>query len=304
MNGFIVAHGGFQSSIQDSGRVGFGDIGLTQSGAMDEYAFGFANKLVGNPFNTSVIEIAMGGLKLKVKGKMCIALCGANMGCTLNAQKISPWQTYNLEDGDALYFNFAKEGQFAYIAVMGGFQTPISLGSFSTSIKEGLGGIEGRKLQKGDFLPCLATSSKTKSLDKQWIPTYANTLTLRLVLGYQSELFTPEQHHTFFNTPYMYKGEGNRMGCRLSGQKIIPKVSGILSEPICFGAVQIPLHGEPIVLLKERQTIGGYPKIGSVLGIDCFKLAQLNAGGKVHFEAIGLAEALEKTRVFYRFFKL
>lgn len=298
----MVENGGLQSSIQDAGRVGFSDIGLTQSGAMDEYAFGYANLLLGNAFNTSAIEIALGGIVLRACGNFSIALCGADMGCTLNAQSIVPWQTYTLKDNDVLSFGFATSGHFAYIAVVGGFLTPIAYGSFSTSIKEGLGGIEGRKLLSGDFLACENSVLENKrKLEKPWIPTYGNEVILRVVLGYQNELFAPEQQHTFFNTPYMYKGEGDRMGYRLSGEKVIPKATGILSEPICFGAVQIPSHGEPIVLLKERQTIGGYPKIGSVLCVDCFKLSQLRAGGIVKFEVITLIEAQAKARAFYSF---
>lgn len=303
MNGFLVENGGMQSSIQDAGRVGVSDIGLTQSGAMDEYAFGYANLLLGNPFNTSVIEIALGGMILRARGNFSIALCGASMPCSLNGESIEMWQTYTLKEDDILSFGFATSGNFAYIAVMGGFLTPLAYGSFSTSIKEGLGGVEGRKLLKGDFLACESRVLKNKrKVENPWLPIYAKEVVLRVVLGYQSDLFSKAQHDTFFNTPYMYKGEGDRMGYRLSGEKIIPKATGILSEPICFGAVQIPSHGEPIVLLKERQTIGGYPKIGSVLCVDCFKLAQLRAGGVVKFEVIGLEEAGAKARAFYRFF--
>lgn len=304
MNGFIVENGGLQSSIQDAGRVGFSDIGLTQSGAMDEYAFGYANFLVGNTFNTSAIEVALGGIVLRACGNFSIAICGASMGCSINGDKIEMWQTYTLKEDDVLSFGFASSGSFAYIAVIGGFLTPLQYGSFSTSIKEGLGGIEGRKLLKGDFLACQnSVLGNKRKMEKPWIPTYGNEVVLRLVLGYQDELFSKEQKDIFFNTPYMYKGEGDRMGYRLSGEKIVPLVTGILSEPICFGAVQIPSHGEPIVLLKERQTIGGYPKIGSVLCIDCFKLAQLRAGGVVRFQEITQEEAQAKAQAFYSFFK-
>lgn len=303
MNGLLIQNGGVQSSIQDAGRVGFSDIGLTQSGAMDEYAFGYANLLLGNPFNTSVIEVALGGLSLIVKGKLSISICGADMQCTINEKNVPMWNTYNLKDGDILTLGFATQGSFAYIGVSGGFKTPLQYGSYSTSIKEGLGGIGGRKLGMGDFLACdNVLQSAGRSVQKEWIPKYGNEIILRLVLGYQSELFSPEQQHTFFTAPYTYKGEGDRMGYRLCGEKIVPKVSGILSEPICFGAVQIPSHGEPIVLLKERQTIGGYPKIGSVLCVDCFKLSQLKPGGIVKFEVIKLEEAQAKARAFYSFF--
>ena len=151
MNGFIVENGGLQSSIQDAGRVGFSDIGLTQSGAMDEYAFGYANLLLGNPFNTSVIEVALGGIVLRARGDFSIALCGANMPCSLNGENIEIWQTYTLKEDDILSFGFATSGNFAYIAVMGGFLTPFEYGSFSTSIKEDLVVLRGESFLRVIF---------------------------------------------------------------------------------------------------------------------------------------------------------
>ena len=297
--GFTVLKGGVQSTIQDSGRIGFCDIGLTQSGAMDETAFGYANKLAGNAFNTPVVEIALGGLALISTCKQTVAITGADMHPTLNSEPIGMWQTHRLEKDDVIRFGFASKGQFAYLSVAGGFKTPFAYGSFSTSVKEGLGGIDGRKLIEGDFLP---TQGKCLSLKRRLpsvlIPSYSDEAVLRVVKGYQEALFDARAHETFFTTTYRYKGEGDRMGYRLCGEKIVPSVTGILSEPICYGAIQIPSHGEPIVLLKERQTIGGYPKIGSVIAVDCFKLAQLNAGGSIRFQSVTPEEARAEALAF------
>jgi biotin-dependent carboxylase-like uncharacterized protein len=305
MNGFLVENGGMQCSIQDAGRRGLSDIGLTQSGAMDEMAFGYANFLVGNAFNTPAIEIAMGGASFKARSEMCISICGANMQPTCNGHKIALWQTYQLRRGDVIAFGFATQGQFAYIAVAGGFQTPFSYGSYSTSIKEGLGGVEGRKLKVGDFLETLDARCPVdrRKLERKFIPKYPDSITVRLVKGYQEAMFDASSQETFFNSVYTFRGEGDRMGYRLSGERVVPSHTGILSEPICYGAVQVPSHGEPIVLLKERQTIGGYPKIGSVIAVDCFKLAQLKVGGTVKFKEVSLKEAQRATRAFYTFFK-
>ena len=302
--GFLVENGGVQSSIQDAGRRGFSDIGLTQSGAMDEMAFGYANFLVGNDFNTPCIEVALGGLVLKAQSDMCIAICGATMHPKLNGHTMSLWQIHQIKSGDMLAFAYASEGQFAYLAVAGGFQTPHLYGSFSTSVKEGLGGIEGRKLKAGDQLSTSGARCpmERRKLEKQHIPHYPDEITLRLVKGYQEAMFDASAQATFFNSVYTFKGEGDRMGYRLSGEKVVSSATGILSEPICYGAVQIPSHGEPIVLLKERQTIGGYPKIGSVIAVDCFKLAQLRSSGRVRFAEVSLEEARRVTRAFYTFF--
>ncbi len=301
--GFTVRKGGIQSTIQDCGRIGYCDIGLTQSGAMDETAFGYANMLAGNAFNTPVVEIALGGLTLLSTCQQTVAITGADMHPTLNGEPIGMWQTHRLEKDDVIRFGFAAQGQFAYLSVTGGFQTPFAYGSFSTSVKEGLGGIEGRKLIEGDFLPtrgkCLPLKRR---LPSSLIPNYASETVLRVVKGYQEAWFDAKAQETFFTTTYRYKGEGDRMGYRLCGEKIVPSVTGILSEPICYGAIQIPSHGEPIVLLKERQTIGGYPKIGSVVTVDCFKLAQLSSGGSVRFQSVTLEEARASTLAFYAHF--
>ena len=303
MKGLWVENGGIQSSIQDAGRKGFGDIGLTQSGAMDELAFAYANMLVGNPFNTPAIEIALGGLVVKAQATMRIAICGASMEPMCGGKRLALWQTHLLQKGDVLRFDFASDGQFAYLAVEGGFQTPFAYGSFSTSLKEGLGGIEGRKLKAGDFLHVkeMLPRKEVRRLQSAFIPTYPEEICVRVLKGYQEAQFNKDAQKTFFGIPYTFKGEGDRMGYRFSGEKVVADVNGILSEPICYGAVQVPSHGEPIVLLKERQTIGGYPKIGSVIAVDCFKLAQLKAGGRVRFCEISLEEAHKITASFYRF---
>lgn len=304
MNGFVVQKSGLQSSIQDAGRRGLSDIGLTQSGAMDELAFGYANMLVGNSFNTPTIEVALGGLVLHVKGVMSIAITGAQMPVTLNSKPLSLWQVHRLNEGDELSFGFASSGHFAYIAVAGGLQTPFCYGSFSTSIKEGLGGILGRKLMMGDVIPTKGTVIKQAlKLAHSFIPDYPKNIVLHVVKGYQQSSFDSEAQEIFFNTIYTYKGEGDRMGYRLSGEKVHSKSSGILSEAISYGAIQVPSHGEPIVLLKERQTIGGYPKIGSVIAVDCFKLAQLQTGGTIRFKEISKEEARAKAQAFYTFFR-
>lgn len=304
MNGFIVQNGGMLCSIQDAGRKRLNDIGLSQSGAMDERSFGYANLLVGNAFNTPTIEIALGGASFVALGAMCIAICGADMSPLCNGKPLALWTTHQLQKDDILSFGYASKGQFAYLAIAGGFQTPFSYGSFSTSIKEGLGGIDGRKLKSEDILLSIEARCpmERRSLEKEFIPTFPQEVTLRVVKGYQEKLFDAKAQEIFFNTSYMYKGEGDRMGYRLSGEKISSSVTGILTEPICFGAIQVPSHGEPIVLLKERQTIGGYPKIGSVITVDCFKLAQVQAGAKVRFKAIEPEEARGITLAFYRFF--
>lgn len=304
MNGLLVKNGGLLSSIQDSGRVGLCDIGLTQSGAMDELAFGYANMLLGNPLNTPCIEIAYGGAIFEVKGEISLVVCGAQIELTCNDISLALWQTHTLKNGDILKFDFASEGNFAYLGVAGGFDIRKEYASFSTCIKEGLGGFEGRKLRKDDFLRTPHKIFKERrKLKNELLPTYPKELNLRVLLGYQENCFSKESKEIFFSSTYTYDGVGDRMGYRLSGESIKSNRDGILSEAISFGSIQVPPSGEPIILLKEHQTIGGYPKLGALITPDCFRLAQLRSGGKVTFEAIELQEAQEITKKFYQAFR-
>jgi allophanate hydrolase subunit 2 len=184
----------------------------------------------------------------------------------------------------------------AYLAVKGGFDVPKYQESYATTLKED----KGKKLGTGDFLPYTPSQvTYTKRVPIKYIPTYPDQITLRIVLSYQHDYFAKVQKEKFFNTTYTLTPEMSRMGYKLQGEKMTPRKGDIISEGISFGAVQIPPDGQPIILLKERQTIGGYPKIGSVLPIDCFRLAQMAIGSRVRFEIVGRDKGQEVMREFY-----
>lgn len=300
-SGFEVLNGGILATIQDSGRKGLGSIGVTESGAMDEHAFAWLNKLLDNPYGTNSLEIVFGGVKLKAVGRAVIALCGAKVDVTINNKQIELWKVYQIEDGDILNIGFATSGTRIYLGVKDGFQKELEFGSTSVCIKEGIG---GESIHVNDFLAYQSNKiTIIRKLMAKYRPDFDEVLTLRVVSGYQWDLFEQEERMKFFQSQYKVTGQNDRMGYRLSGEKISSTCKGIISEPIAYGSVQIPSHGEPIVLLKERQTIGGYPKIGSVIPIDCFALAQRKQDSLVKFELIGLNEARELCQQFYRFFK-
>ncbi len=290
--------------IQDNGRFGLCHKGLTQSGSMDEYAYRVANQLLGNSQNTNCIEITLGGLKLECDDSCTISVCGADAKFTINGQVAGIWRTHHLHKGDVLGFKFATSGVRTYLCVNGGFDIPPELGSCATTIKEGIGGLNGKSLQKGDIV-----NFSNNTLQKEYhihkatfIPRYTQNLTLRVILGYQDSYFERKEVEKFFSQTYTILPENNRMGYKLKSDPIHCTIGGIISEGISFGAIQIPKDGQPIILLKDRQTIGGYPKIGSVLPIDCFKLAQLRTGSQVTFEAISITLAQEKMKLFYESF--
>ena len=299
-SGFEVIAAGIQATIQDLGRVGLAGIGVSTAGALDEFAFHQANRLLGNEYGTNMLEIVLGGLKLKAKGSTTFVLTGAKVSATINGKKIEIWKTHRINDGDILNIGFATSGTRVYLSVLGGFDVASEYGSCSVSIKEKFG---GKPLHVKQFLPFRSKEFKdNRRLPIKHQPNYDKILTLRVVAGYQWDMFEDKEREKFFSSSYKVTGQNDRMGYRLSGEKIASTCKGIVSEPIAYGSVQIPAHGEPIVLLKERQTIGGYPKIGAVIAVDCFRLAQAKQDSQIRFEIIELDEARDISRDFYKFY--
>jgi biotin-dependent carboxylase-like uncharacterized protein len=289
--------------LQDKGRYGYSEIGVTNSGVMDEYAYLSANKMLGNSLETNILEISFSNVIFKANAPTQIAITGATCELFINDIPKKCWQTHNIKVGDILKIGKILNGTRVYLAVKGGFDIKKEFGSNSTTIKEKLGGINGEKLKKGDVLPFKSFYySHDIRLKKEFIPSYEDELTLRVVSSYQEDFFSKEQREKFFSTVFTVTNDFNRMACKLSGEAVSCEIDGIISEAISFGAIQIPKDGQPIILLKERQTIGGYPKIGSVLAIDCFKLSQVKTNTKIRFEEISIEEATEKTRNFYSSF--
>lgn len=290
--GFLVKQAGLLSLIQDGGRFGAFNIGLTNGGPVDLLAFQWANRLCDNKLNASAIEISIGGLCLTAQVDTSIAVTGANMPLTINGQTKMLWRSYRVKAGDVIELGFASQGVRSYLAVADGFSITPSFGSTATVCREGVGGLSGGKLLTGDVLPCAGSSRKQNHLlMEQLTPKYTNEVILHTVPSYQQQHFSSHQQRLFFSNEYTVSKSFDRMGYRLEGQAITCDIDGILSEGICHGAVQIPADGQPIVLLNDRQTIGGYPKIGAVSSIDTAKLGQLNQGGKVRFEPISMEQA-------------
>lgn len=280
------------ASIQDIGRFSFSNIGVTTSGVMDEYAYFMANQLLENKKDENIIEVYYSNFNFIVNCNTQIAITGAYCEVYINKQLKPTWQTYSLKKGDIVEVSKLLSGCIVYIGIKNGIKIPKQFGSYSTSIKEKIGGIDGRLLKKGDILPIENICSFNKrKISSKYLPKYKEELQLRVILSYQEEYFTKEQKNKFFSSIYTISNEFNRMACKLKGEKIDCEIDGVISEAISFGAIQIPKDGQPIILLKERQTIGGYPKIGTVLTIDCFKLAQLRPNMKIKFKEISLNEA-------------
>ncbi len=298
----IVKQPGLLSLLHDRGRYGAHNLGLTTGGPLDFNAFDWANRLLGNATNATAIEVSFGGLSLESGIDTSCAITGATAPCSLNGNPVEQWQTFAIEAGDLLEIGFATAGTRVYVTVSGGFDIAPSFGSSSTVVREKIGGLRGEKLQAGDQLPCasrpLAENRKLADGDRPGYPEHAR---LRVVPGYQLAAFSHVEQWRFFNNQYRLTERCDRMGFRLEGESVHSDMVSMLSEGICHGAIQIPADGQPIVLMNDRQTIGGYPKIGSVIPSDTARLAQLSPGATVEFEAIDIERAhnihcLEKAR--------
>lgn len=294
MQSLKILKSGLFTTIQDQGRKGSMHLGITQSGAMDMYAYRWGQRLLGNE-RQNALEV-MVGLRVEVLGDTMISVCGADLGFEINGVRKAIWQSFFVQKGDVLDFPKRISGQRAYLSVKEGFSLKKTYGSYATTLKEDIGSV----LKRGDILEYESFSrSEIVRLQKSYIPNYTRPLVLRLLLSYQDNYFSQEAQEKFFASEYEISIESNRMGAKLKGNNIIPNKAGIISEGIAFGSVQIPSDGQPILLLKERQTIGGYPKIGVVLAQDCYRFSQLSVGDTVRFENIGFEKAREVALSFY-----
>jgi biotin-dependent carboxylase-like uncharacterized protein len=292
MSGFLVKQPGLLTLIQDAGRYGQHRIGLTTGGPLDAEAFKWANRLCGNELDATGLEVSIGGLVLESQVDTALAVTGADMPFKINGQDVARWCTHKVKAGDKIELGFATSGSRAYLAVAGGFNVEQSFSSTAPVTREAVGGLGGDKLKQGDLLPCQThLPTALWALPESEQPDYNADVTLRVILGYQHQTFDSVQQRLFFSSEYALSSRADRMGFRLEGQPVKSQLNGILSEGICHGAIQIPADGQPIVLLNDRQTIGGYPKIGSVISRDTAQLSQRMPGAKIRFEEISLEKA-------------
>jgi len=269
------------------------DRGVPPSGALDPFAYWVANLLVGNAGGAAVLEITMVGPVLEVLAEADIALTGADMGLTVNGAPAANWQTLRVRRGDVVRIPQAKTGCRAYLAVTGGINVSSVMGSRSTLVRAKLGGLEGRILKKGDVLSRGEGMplSTPRSLPGHWVPDYGPGLTLRAIPGPQDDYFTKEIA-AFFGVIYEVSDESDRMGYRLEGPALRNLgAADVLSDALVTGAIQVPAGGQPIVLMADRQTAGGYAVIAVVASVDLSLVAQLRPGETVSFRRIGLEEA-------------
>ncbi|MFZ7102133.1 MAG: biotin-dependent carboxyltransferase family protein [Peptococcaceae bacterium] len=288
---------GFLSTFQDLGRFGYQKYGMPVAGAMDEYSLRVANLLVGNREGEACLEITLLGPSLEFTAESVIALTGADLGAALNGRKLPLWQTIHLHKGDRLEFGGIKAGCRTYLAVAGGFNIPEVMESKSTYMRGKMGGYQGRALKKADEvsipLPSREALRRVNSkVPEEYLYNFTGPEPVRVVLGPQDAAFSKEGIMTFLNSSYQVTNQADRMGYRLKGPKIEHRSSpDIISDGIAPGAVQVPGEGMPIIMMADRQTIGGYTKIATIISADLPKVAQAKPGDALRFQAVSLAEA-------------
>lgn len=285
---------GALTTVQDLGRTGVAHLGFCTCGAMDLTSMQIANRLVGNCRNCAVLEMTLTGLSGGFTGEGCIALAGGDFGATLNGRPLENNRAYAVRSGDRLQMGAARTGMRGYLALSGGIDVPPVLGSRSTDLKIKMGGLAGRALQKGDVLTtgnfCLPIDDLAPwhIQNRVFEPPY----TLRCVPGPQASRFDASAIADFYSKSYTVTPKSDRMGLRLEGATLTADGGvDICSDGIVRGSVQVPGNGQPIVLMSDHQTVGGYAKIATVIGCDVSLLAQARPGDTVRFVSITIQEA-------------
>jgi len=293
---------GILSSLQDTGRTGFGQIGVAPSGAADNYACRVGNLLVGNLENAAAVEVTLMGFRARFRCETVFALTGADLQPSLNGQPLPLWTVCRAAPGDILDMPSPACGCRAYLSVGGGFHVPAVMGSRATNIGAGFGGHEGRALQAGDIVqshdPQQYMHTAQRSLPDTLRAVPVSDWVLRVLPGPQENQFPARSRVLFHETTYAVSGSSDRTGVRLEGPAL-PKQPGapdsILSEGILGGAIQVPGDGKPIILMNETVT-GGYCKIAVVITADLPLLGQVAPGDTVRFQATDLPSALALLR--------
>lgn len=294
----LIERSGALASLQDGGRFGVRHLGVTQGGAADWLSQGWANWLLGNPLQAATVEITLGNFSLLAEADSCLSLCGADLGATLEGQPLAPGRSFNLRKGQRLVFNTPIKGVRAYLAAPGGFAAPQLLTSCATVRRENLGGLhgDGRPLAEGDRLSWqgMATTPRELTAEQHALPP--TDAPLSVVLGAQIADFSGQSLFDVFNRTWTIDQRADRMGIRLIGPVLRSSRQSMISEGVPLGAIQVPPDGQPIVLLNDRQTIGGYPRLGALTPLAVARLAQCMPGTQVQLKPMALEAAQREQR--------
>jgi antagonist of KipI len=309
----IVERAGFFTSVQDLGRIGFREFGVSSGGALDSFGLRVANLLVGNDESAAGLEITLGGLQLRFEDERVVAWCGGEFDVRIGSTALPAGHAAHVQAGKRLKFGRPQIGCRAWLAVSGGIDVPVVLGSCSTDLRTHFGGFEGRTLRDGDVIPLAvwrgsSTSSGISSWTApyDWVSPAKPKPVLRFIRGVDWNRFNASTLQRLRSEAFTVSPDSDRMGVRLEGPELKRiDESDLISEAVAPGTIQVPPSGKPILLLGDCQTIGGYPKIAHVIAVDLALAAQLRAGHHVQCSEVSLTDAhrllLEREREFERF---
>jgi biotin-dependent carboxylase-like uncharacterized protein len=302
-----VGQPGLLTTVQDTGRFGEYAIGMPPSGAMDVFSYQVGNYLVGNEEGAAGLEITYFGPELTFTEDHVIAITGADMPPKINGEEVPTWETLGVREGDVLSFDYLKNGARSYLAVAGGIDVPVFMHSRSTYTLIGLGGHEGRALQEGDELAVGEDGDRSErvgmAVAREQLPAFYDETELRVIIGLASYRLTEESMQEFLNTTWTVTPDADRVGYRYRGGELKfverqqPAGAGadqanVVDFGYPIGSIQVPGGVEPIVLLNDAVTGGGYATIGTVISADRDKLAQTKTNDKTRFRSVDLDEAL------------
>ena len=309
-----VTRAGFLTTVQDLGRAGLRKFGVSTSVALDPFALGVANLLVGNDENAAGLEITLGGLQLRFDDERTVAWCGGEFDVHVGSMALLAGHVAFMPAGEEWKFGRPQAGCRGWLAISGGIDVPIVLGSRSTDLRAQFGGFEGRALRDGDVLPLRprpgsatpATGISSWTAPHDWVSPAKRDPILRFVPGCDWNRFNASTLQHLTNEAFTVSSDSDRMGARFEDAELKRTDEGdLISEAVAPGTIQVPPSGKPILLLGDCQTIGGYPKIAHVITVDLCIAAQLRAGDHVRFSEVSLADAhrllLERKRQLKRF---
>jgi antagonist of KipI len=310
----VITRAGFLTSVQDLGRTGFRQFGVSTSGALDSFGLRVANLLVGNDEGAAGIEITLGGLQLRFEDERIVAWCGGEFDVQIGSRALPAGHVAHLQAGDELKFGRAQIGCRCWLAISGGIDVPVVLCSRSTDLRANFGGLEGRALRDEDVIPLSkwpgspapATAISSWSAPHDWISPARRGPILRFIRGIDWERFNASTLQRFTSEAFTVSPDSDRMGVRFDGSELKREdETDLISEAVAPGTIQVPPSGKPILLLGDCQTIGGYPKIAHVITVDLSIAAQLRAGDGVRFFEVSLQDAhrllMERERDVERF---
>jgi antagonist of KipI len=304
-----IITGGLQTTVQDLGRIGRQRTGIPVCGAMDRFAHRVANMLVGNDDSAATLEASLLGPAIAFDEPAVIAIAGGDLSASLNGNEVAPWHALAVPRGATLRFGQARVGCRAYIALSGGIDLPAVFGSRSTYLRAQFGGVEGRSLRSGDIInpgtpspvaeriASLLRASGTTAIGRWTVatsarPAYNDDPIVRVIPGQHHELLDDASRERFLSSTFTVSSNSDRMGYRLGGVPLsLTEPMELLSEGVAFGTIQLPPGGEPIVLMADHQTTGGYPRIGEVASVDLPLIAQLKPGDRLRFRLVSVEKA-------------